>query len=73
MHAEPHLESLKIKHADLDARIADEERSQQHEQQPVLAPARQQDRCKEAATTNQNEESETRDDIVLERRTAEPP
>jgi hypothetical protein len=26
MIAEPHLESLKIKHADLEARIADEER-----------------------------------------------
>ena len=26
MIAEPHLESLKIKHADLDAKIADEER-----------------------------------------------
>lgn len=26
MNAEPHLESLKVKHADLEAKIADEER-----------------------------------------------
>jgi len=26
MNAEPHCESLKVKHADLEARIADEER-----------------------------------------------